>query len=52
MTPGGAGSVSYFVVVASPSSVVAGGSVSVTVTAKDQYGNTVPSYAGYGWFSL
>jgi hypothetical protein len=40
-----------FVVTASPTSVTAGGSTTLTVTAKDAYGNTATGYAGTAHFT-
>jgi len=37
---------STFVATASPSTITAGGSTSITVTAKDAYGNTATGYSG------
>src|SRR5260370_42421179 len=42
---------STFTVVPSPNPVTAGASFNVTVTAKDAFGNTTPSYGGTGHFS-
>src|SRR5260370_41006181 len=41
---------STFTVVPSPNPVTAGASFNVTVTAKDAFGNTTPSYGGTGGF--
>ena len=43
---GDSSTVNHFDVTATPSFITAGQSVSVTVTAKDQYDNTVPAYSG------
>ena len=46
VSAGGFGTVVHFVVSASPSSITAGDTVTVSVTAKDAFDNTVPAYGG------